>query len=703
MNVLTDIRITDSHRNRDAFIYIRQSSPHQVKQNYESRMLQLSLKQKAISFGWLDPIIIDDDLGISAAGYALRHGFQHMLTQVTMKHVGIIFCLDASRLSRNSKDWAQLFELCAFFDTLIADFDQFYNLNLPNDRLLLGIKGTMSEMELSILKIRLREGAIQKAKRGELKFILPPGFIYDHFDKIVFDPDIRIQSAIKLLFAQFNAHSSIRQLLQWYKNENVTFPVRRVGCNNPIVWEIPKYGTLKRLLQNPFYAGVYGYGKRKTLSDFKDGALIKKRTDYLPFNEWKVFIKNNHEAYVTWDDFLGIQNKIAQNKPQWKKIDSLGAIKEGIALLVGLIRCGHCGNKLYVTYKNNPVSASYFCKGKNRESAKRCLTFGSVDVDKCFTNEILKALDPFTVQAGINAIELIESENYAKLLMLQQEVENAKFYAERAFEQFDMADPKNRLVTSTLEDRLNSRLIDFNHAKEKLSDFNQYSKVLTDDDKKLILSLSNHFQFVWNHKKADPVLKKRLIRLFIKEIIVHFDKDDSLLNFVIHWNGGTHTRLAVKKRRMAHPKKTNISLIEMITKLAARIDDAEIARVLNMNDLKSTHGHPWNKDKVNNFRKTHRIKLQIENKENIFTAEMTKKYLNVSRNALNKLVKKGLLSTNQVIQFAPWEVKKEQLDSKEIQDALKNLQKTGFLFPKNHSNKQLSLPLNLKHQDKKSV
>ncbi|KPA10435.1 serine recombinase [Candidatus Magnetomorum sp. HK-1] len=341
-----------------------------------------------------------------------------------------------------------------------------------------------------------------KANRGELKFILPPGYIHDHNDKIVFDPNKRIQTAIKFMFSQFKTHTSIRQLLQWYKSENVSFPVRKIGHGNPIVWEIPNYGTFKRILQNPLYAGVYGYGKRKTIHEYKDGALIKKTSNYLPYDQWKVFIKNNHDPYVSWDEFLEIQKKISINKPRWEKDENMGAIREGIALFVGLIRCGHCGNKLYVSYKTKPMSGSYFCRGNNRESGKKCLTFGTVEVDKNFSCELIKALKPFAVQAGIEALDLVESDNTQKIIMAQQEFQNARYQADRAFEQYNLADPKNRLVTSTLEERLNSRLFDLNHAREKLENLNQSIKVFTEDEKEMIFSLSKNFDSVWNHKKS---------------------------------------------------------------------------------------------------------------------------------------------------------------------------------------------------------
>ncbi len=325
MKFQRDQRITEAHLKRSAVIYVRQSSPRQVRMNTESTNLQFSLRERAVSFGWSDPAVIDEDLGVSAGGYVERPGFQRMLTMVTMKQVGIIFCYDASRLSRNSKDWAHLFELCGFFDTLVADVDQVYNLDVPNDRMVLGIKGTVSELELSILRMRLKQGASEKARRGELKFVLPSGYCYDSDDKIVTDPDARVRQAMNLMFSEFRKHSSVRQLSMWYMANSISFPVRRVGRQNPIVWEIPKYGNLRTLLQNPVYAGVYAYGRRQTVCEYKEGSLVKKVTDYLPSDKWQVCIMDHHESYISWDEYLDIQKKISQNRPRWKMDENLCA------------------------------------------------------------------------------------------------------------------------------------------------------------------------------------------------------------------------------------------------------------------------------------------------------------------------------------------------------------------------------------------
>jgi len=681
MEIQKDQRISDSHLRRNAIIYIRQSSPQQVKFNTESQKLQFSLREKAISFGWTHPIVIDEDLGVSAAGYSKRLGFQRVLTMVTMKQVGILFSLDASRLSRNSKDWAHLFELCGFFDTLVADIDQIFNLNIPNDRLVLGIKGTISELELSTLKLRLKQGAIQKARRGELKSILPPGYCYDHNDQIVIDPDDRVKQAINLLFSQFRKHTSVRQLAHWYIENNISFPVRQIGKHNPITWKIPKYGNLKTLLHNPIYAGVYAYGRRQTTYQYKDGSLVKKISDPLPRDKWQVFIKDHHEPYISWEEFLDIEAKILQNRPRWDMDENLGAIREGLALLVGLLRCAHCGKKLYVSYKTkNHPSAMYFCRGYNQENPKRCLSFGSHFADKYVSEELIKALEPAALEAGFTAVERIESENNENIKMARLELQNAEYQAERAFEQFDLVDPKNRLVAASLEQRLNARLAEIKRAREKLSNLKQTERTLTEEEKESILCLSRDFKQVWHHEKTDPVLKKQLLRLFIQEIMVNHDVDKSMLHLIIHWQGGVHTKLSIKKRKTPIGSKADESLVEKVKKLAMRIDDSEVARVLNMSGEKTPKGLRWSKDRVKQFRKHHHIKCHKKKNPDAFTAEKAAKYLGISRRALNTLVKRGLIETNQVMSFAPWEIAREQLDSDQVRQAIKNLRNTGRLF-----------------------
>jgi len=352
MKALVEHRITRQHLDRRAVVYVRQSSPDQVRNYTESRRVQLGLRDRAIAMGWRSPVVIEDDLGLSAGGFTERPGFQHLLAQVAMRAVGIILCIDASRLSRNSKDWANLFELCGHFETLIADLDQVYDLSFPNDRLVLGIKGTVSELELSILRTRLKLGAESKAARGKLKFVVPPGYSHDDDGQIILDADRRVQKGVAALFDQFDRCSSVRQLGLWYRATRTPFPVRKLGKPCTTVWEVPSVDTLRKLLKHPIYAGVYTYGRSRDRVEYVDGRLVKKREVQLPPDQWRVCIYENHPAYISWERYLANQDKMAASRPRWTMEDSLGPLRDGLALLQGLLRCGHCGKRVHVAYQS---------------------------------------------------------------------------------------------------------------------------------------------------------------------------------------------------------------------------------------------------------------------------------------------------------------------------------------------------------------
>ena len=349
-------------------------------------------------------MVVDDDLGVSASGYSDRPGFQHLLTRVAMDNVGIILCVDASRLSRNSKDWAHLFELCGFFSVLIGDQDQVYDLSQPNDRLIIGIKGTVSEMELTILRNRLRSGAEAKAARGELRCHLPTGYVYDSADKITFDPDKRVQKAISQMFDQFDHLTSVRQLALWYRDTETLFPVKKM-CKNPKTsWEVPTANTFKKLLVHPTYAGAYVYGRRVTRVEYVDGKLVKRQGECLPLDQCRVCIRDHHPAYITWERLVANNAKIAENRPRWKMLENRGAIRDGLALLVGLLRCGQCGGRIHVSYKKS--SALYYCDGEHTRGSHRCLSFGSHLIDRAVSREVLRAIESHSVDVSIAAADL---------------------------------------------------------------------------------------------------------------------------------------------------------------------------------------------------------------------------------------------------------------------------------------------------------
>lgn len=683
MNAIDRQRITPEHLSRRAVVYVRQSTPDQVRTNVESTRVQLGLRERAIGLGWRQPWVVDEDLGISAGGYSERPGFQHVLAQVAMREVGIIFCVDASRLSRNSKDWANLFELCGHFQTLIADLDQVYDLAIPNDRLVLGIKGTVSELELSIIRTRLRMGAEAKAARGALRFVVPPGYTHDADGRIVMDPDRRVQAAIRALFEGFERCSSIRQLGLWYRETKTLFPVRKPGRGpgRTTSWQVPSTQTLRVLLKHPIYAGTYTYGRRRQRIRYLEGKLVKRTESCLPAREWRVCIHDNHPAYISWERYLANQGKIAESRPRWTMEDNLGPLRDGLALLSGLLRCGHCGKRVHVAYKSKPATAMYYCDGKiGTEGSKRCLSFGSQLVDKLVGEELGRALSPHAMQAAELAQERRAREQSQRLEQARFELEAAEYESARAFEQYDLVDPKNRLVADTLEGKLNEKLVELQRARERLEEVRlSEEEPLSREQRLLLEELGRDFPKLWSHPRADPALKKRLLRSAISEIIVRHQPQQQQIELTIHWQGGVHTRLEVKKRVTPVGSKTDPSLVEIVRSLTA-LSDAEIARVLNMKKLPTPRGQKWTQDRVESFRKTHHLKApRAVEAEQYLTGKQVAERLGISRNGVLGLLRIGALHNQQPTDFAPWRIARSEVDSDRVQTLVKVLKRTGRL------------------------
>lgn len=462
-------RIGPQHLQRAAIVYVRQSDPQQVREHTESTELQRGLRDKAVELGWPKPLVIEDDLGITASGFAERPGFQSLLTQVTMREIGFILCIEASRLSRNSADWAQLFELCGYFDTLVADQQQIYDVSMPNDRLVLQIKGTVAELELSNMKSRLRAGFEGKAARGELKCLLPVGYVYDANDKLVIDPDERVQQAIRSMFERFEHATSVRQLAMSYRDSNTLFPVKKHRRKGTIVWELPRWTLFENLISHPIFAGVYAHGRTKTYIDYVGGKLTKRTRRLLAPEDWKVCIHDHHEPYISWQQYLANQAKSAEGRPRWLMRDNRCAVREGRALLAGLLRCGHCGRKLRVIY-DRKSSAQYYCDGAETRGTKGCLAFGAKYVDERVGEQLCKAVEPLALEAAEAALRIEQHEHEQAIEQARLRVQAAHYAADRAFEQYDLADPKNRLVVSNLEQRLNAKLAEVKAAEHELEE-----------------------------------------------------------------------------------------------------------------------------------------------------------------------------------------------------------------------------------------
>ena len=678
-------KIKEGHLNRKAIIYIRQSTDKQVHKNKESQRLQYALQDIAKQWGWKDIEIVDSDLGSSAAlGSSERHGFERITSLVAVGEAGIIFSREASRLSRTDKDWCRLLEVCNLFDTLISDGEQIYDCNCMDDQLILGIKGTISTVELKILQTRLIAGMEEKAKRGEFKRQIPPGYIWDTSEKVVKDPDKRIRDSIQLIFKKFREIQSIRQTYLWFHSENIEVPVFKDKAGKKgIVWKLPEKSFLQAMLKNPFYAGVYVWGRETTKLEYQEGKVVKRKSRISDPRESKVFIEDHHEGYIDLEIFDENQDIIRSNCLSQTQVERRGAARNGQGLLSGILRCCRCGRKLYVAYYGKSgTAARYICRGDYESGGKYCLAFGGRTVDKEFTEELYRVLSPYGMKASIKAEKILSMKEEDKIKVQEQKINQLEYEANRAFEQYNEVDPRNRLVAAELERRWNRKLEELEDAKKSLANIESGRYNISDEEKRKIFALGERFSQAWENQYCSNSLRKKIIRTVIKEIIVN--EENQMLKFIIHWKGGCHTELEMPKPVSGIGQKTSLEDLEIIRRMALRYGDDAIARVLNKLKRKTATRKRWNESRVRTIRGKYSIAGHIHTIEDpdILTPGQSAKYLNVSQTTIKRLVANGILEKNQIVSWAPWEIKKTDLDSTNIRKIVRTLQETGRVVVK---------------------
>lgn len=683
-SLVTSNRIQPRHLERRAVVYVRQSSRKQVQRNLESQRLQYSLSERARAFGWRDVEVIDCDLGSSAAiGAAQREGFERLIASVAVGEVGIVLSREVSRLSRRDKDWCQLLEVCQVFGTLIGDAEQIYDLSLLDDQLVLGIKGTMSVVELKLLQMRMNAGMEAKARRGELKRLLPPGYVYDAVDKVVLDPDRRIREAMSLLFARFRKFWSIRQTFLWFQTEGIELPVnKRRGAAMKVVWQLPTYQFIKSVLQNPFYAGVYFWGRRPTQMAFEDGRLRKRCLSNRDPDQCKVFLPEHHPGYIDWATFEENQRMIRANSLKCESDASVSAVRAGQGVLVGVLRCGHCGRKMHVHYwGKSGTAARYLCKGDYDAGGSYCVAFGGGMVDRRFSRELLNVLSPMGLRGALAALDRMGATDKGRAQALQRQVEQLDYEAARAFEQYNEADPRNRLVAAELESRWNAKLEELEKLRESVKQLEEQTPALSEEQKAEVLALGEGLAHVWDSAHCPAETRKKIVRTVIEEVIVTLNAENDELRFIIHWKGGTHTELRMPKPKSGVGRKTSTEDMEVIRRMAVRYGDDEIARVLNKLGRRTATGKRWNEQRVAAARQRNGIagqKRTIADPE-ILTQGQAVKYCGVSNQTIRKLVGAGIVKMEQSVPWAPWEIKRSDLDSCEVRAILDRLRKTGKL------------------------
>lgn len=676
-------KLTPEHLARKAVIYLRQSSQGQVNNNTESTQLQYALATTAKDLGFSNVEVIDSDLGSSAAVAAKkREGFERLLGAVALGEVGLILSREVSRLSRTDKDFCQLLELCQLFGTLIGDADTVYDTSSMDDQLVLGIKATLSVVELNVMRMRLQQGKMNKAKRGELYPLLPAGYVWDATSKVVKDPNIRVQEAIQLVFDKFRELWTIRQTFKWFRDQKVELPVNKPRAGRmQVVFQLPAQTYIQYILHNPFYAGIYSWGRRPTEVVWSDGALKKRQGRPLPPEEAPVFIPDHHEGYIDWPTFVENELMISRNSLKGKGDESVGAVRAGKGLLAGLLRCGRCGRKVHVRYwGKSGTSARYLCSGTTSAGGRYCIGFGGATVDRRFGEEIVRVLSPLGIQASLEALAQDETRAEGQRQALQRQVEQLEYEVTRAFEQYNEVDPRNRLVAAELEQRWNDKLGDHECAKRALRELEDHRQQLSFQEHEKLLALGERFADVWHHPACPAELKKKIARTLIEEIVAN-ETPPGTLSFVIHWKGGTHTSFSMDKPTSYGVHKTAMEDLEIVRKMAPRYGDDVIALVLNKLERRTGKGNLWNQHRVKSARSNHGIAGHHRTpvSSEIMSLQAAARYTGTSDTTITKLVRAGTLPMNQVAPFAPWEIKRSDLDGAPVRKVLEHLERTGKL------------------------
>ena len=666
-------RITPEHLGRGAFVYVRQSTPDQVLNNHESRRRQYALVDRARALGWSMVEVIDDDLGRSGSGIA-RPGFEKLLAAICEGRVGGVVSIEASRLARNGRDWHTLLEFCGLVGTVIVDEDGVYDPRHPNDRLLLGMKGTMSEMELSLFRQRSLEALKQKARRGELFLTVAVGYLKAPNDRIEKDPDRRVQEAIALVFSKFDELQTVRQVHLWMRQKRLPLPAVSYGDGGrQITWKLPVYNTLHHMLTNPVYAGAYVFGRTGSRTTIEAGRKRIVRGFRKERAAWEVLILDHHEGYIGWTDFERNQRLISDNA-NGKSFMSRGSVRRGQALLAGLLRCGHCGRKLHVAYSGADGDVGrYHCRGGYlNHGGDRCISFGGMRIDRAVGAEVIERLQPLGIQAALDALDERQAEDAEKRRQIELALEQARFEAARAQRQYDAVDPDNRLVAAGLEQRWNSRLLEVQRLDQELEQLSAAPAATpTQSERTRLLALGADVEQAWASPAALPATRKRIIRTLIGEIVVRVE--DSELAIVIRWNGGDHTSLRVAKNRAGqHRWTTDAEVVELVAALARLLPDQAIAAVLNRAGKTTGRGNGWTRSRVCMLRNNRNIPPYREGERaerGEATLDEAAEKLKVSEATVRRLIAERILPAHQFCKGAPWTIRIEDLGLETVMQA----------------------------------
>lgn len=606
-------KITAHHLRRNAYLYIRQSTLRQVLEHSESTARQYALRERALALGWpLERIaIIDSDQGQSGASAADREGFQHLVAEVGLGRAGVVMGLEVSRLARNNSDWHRLLEICALTDTLILDEDGLYDPTHFNDRLILGMKGVMSEAELHVLHARLRGGVLNKASRGELKMGLPVGFVYDGADRVILDPDQQVQSSLRLFFETFGRGGSAMGVVKAFRSQGLLFPrrIRRGVHKGDLHWGTLEHSRTLRILHNPRYAGAFAYGRTRQRKQANKLCVEK-----LPRDQWHTLLPKAHPGYISWQQFEGNQRRLLANAQALGGDRRKSPPREGPALLQGLVLCGRCGKRMTVRYHQRQGKAipDYLCQREGIEQGRPvCQHINGAAIDAAISALLLECVTPLALKVALKVQEELKARAEEVDALRRQQVERARYEAELAQRRYLHVDPANRLVADSLEADWNEKLRALAEAQEGYERQRQSNRLLIDEQQRAeILALATDFPRLWQHPETGDRERKRMVRLILDDVTLQ--KAEHITLQVRFKGGATRTLTLPLPQNATELRKTAPAVVAQIDQLLDDHLESEIAAMLNERGFLSGEGHPFDFLKVQRVRRGYGLKSRFE-------------------------------------------------------------------------------------------
>lgn len=672
-------KIQAQHLTRQAIVYIRQSTPKQVQLNQESTRRQYQLVDRAHEWGWPRPLIkvIDEDLGLSGTSSHQRLGFQRLVAAISQDEVGLVLVTEISRLSRLNSDWHRVIELCAVFSTLIADADGLYDPRDPNDRLLLGLKGTLYAAELHILRARMRENLLNKARRGELALRLPVGYRRLADNTVVLEPDEQVRHTLHLLFEKFKLLKSARAVQRYFLQNQLQMPrlIQRGLERGNIIWVKPTYQMVQQVLTSPVYAGVFVYGRRKTQTIAGDPPRTQTRR--LPSDEWDIVIPDIYPAYIAYQQYQINRQILQDNRYNFVK-KGRGAPREGRGLLQGILVCGRCGRAMTPTYSSK--YHGYVCRREQiTYAAPLCQSFPRQYLDEMVSKLFLQAVQPAQLETMLAALDELERERQMLERQWQLRLEQARYQVQLAQRQYDLVDPENRLVAAALEKRWNEALLNLDQLEQAYaqSQSDQLAP-LTEAEQQAIRQLAHDLPALWQASTTTATDRKRLLRLVVREITLTVHPLLRSAEFVIWWSGEVTTRHTVTCPPLGWHCVTDEPILQRIRDLAPTHPDHRIAELLNAEEISTQTGKAWTYERVLSIRKQHDIPTgcpidtnqEAARGDGLVPVKTAARLLNVSPSLINLWAKQGVLHSDQRVKLSKRWVRMDDQDLTRLSGSL---------------------------------